>query len=205
MHFYRIGSVIICPTAKSLVFLTKCMYLWLGSCRVQWYLPLSAALGDFCVALQKGVVSQRLYTLPSKADSQPDCLLISRCEIPERAGGSIKIINKEVRISPYFWCGSRHCDRKRPFAGTKCLVELQEFLRENCIWFYNRAHVCRTAKTVFSVIPVALFTLVTVCACMRMCVSNSCWSLVGGVCRSGAHCQIISLSRLASTLTASNP
>lgn len=121
MHFHGIGSVIICPTAKSLVFLSKCMYLWLGSCRVQWYLPLSAALGGFCVPLQKGVVSQRLYTLPSKTDSQPTCLLISLCEIPER-GDSIKIINKEVRISPYFWCGSRRSDRRRPFTSKKCVL-----------------------------------------------------------------------------------
>ena len=80
------------------------------------------------MALQKGVVSPRLYTLPSKTDSQPACLLISLCEIPER-GDSIKIINKEVRISPYFWCGSRHCDRGEPFTDKKmCLVELKELV-----------------------------------------------------------------------------
>jgi len=41
---------------------------------------LSSAAG-FCVALQKGVASPRLYTSPSKMDSQPVCLLISLCEI----------------------------------------------------------------------------------------------------------------------------
>lgn len=124
MHFRRIGSVIICPTAKYLVFLAKCMYLPLWSCGVERYLPLSAVLGGFCVALQKGVVSPRLYTLRSKTDSQPARLLISLCEILKR-GDSIKIINKEVRISPYFWCGCRHCDKGRPFTDRKtCPVVL---------------------------------------------------------------------------------
>lgn len=74
MHFRRIGSVIICPTAKYLLFLAKCMYLSLWSCGVERYLPLSAVLGGFCVALQKGFVSPRLYTLRSKTDSQPASL-----------------------------------------------------------------------------------------------------------------------------------
>lgn len=51
------------------------------------YLPLSAVLGGFCVALQRGVVSPRLYTLRSKADSQPARLLISLCEILKKKGG----------------------------------------------------------------------------------------------------------------------
>lgn len=85
MRFHRIGSLIICPTAKTLVFLTKCMYLWLWHCGVQWYLPLSAVLGGFCVVLRIGVVSPRRYTLPSTTDSQAACLLISLCEIPEKS------------------------------------------------------------------------------------------------------------------------
>lgn len=95
MHFHRIGSVIICPTAKSLVILTKCMCLWLWSCRVQWYLPLSAVPRGLCVAFQKGVMSPSLYTSSSEADSQPVCLLTSLCEILERWwGDSIKNIQK---------------------------------------------------------------------------------------------------------------
>lgn len=180
MRFHRIGSVIICPTAKSLVFLTKCMYLWLWTCGVQWYLPLSAALGGFCVALQKGVVSPRLHTLPSKTDSQPACLLISLCEIPER-GDSIKIINKDARISPYFWCGFRHCDRA---IHPKKLVPwwAKRVRVVNCTRFNNSICVCSTAKTVhnFSVIPVALFTFATRCWCMCMCQCDTqlqitCW------------------------------
>lgn len=69
MHFHRIGSVIICPTANTLYFWAKCMYLSLWSCGLEWYLPLSAVLGGFCVVLQKGVVSPRLYTLRSKSSS----------------------------------------------------------------------------------------------------------------------------------------
>lgn len=62
---------------------------------------LSSARGGFCVALQKGAVSPRLHTFRGTTDSQPAYVLISLCEIPEGRGGSIKIINKEVRISPY--------------------------------------------------------------------------------------------------------
>ncbi len=93
MHFHGPGSVIICPTAKSLVFLTKCMYLWLWSCRAQWYLPLSAALGGFCVALQKVCCVPETRHL-TKQDGfpagRPAGLLISLCEIPERGGIRLK-------------------------------------------------------------------------------------------------------------------
>lgn len=64
---------------------------------------LSSARGGFCVALQKGAVSPRLHTFWGKTDSQPAYVLISLCEIRGGGGGdSIKIINKEVRTSPYF-------------------------------------------------------------------------------------------------------
>ena len=70
MHFHRIGSVIICPTAKSLVFLTKCMCLWLCGCRVQRYLPLSAALGGLlCGASGRCCVPETLHL--TKQDGFP--------------------------------------------------------------------------------------------------------------------------------------
>lgn len=165
MHFHGPGSVIICPTAKSLVFLTKCMYLWLWSCRAQWYLPLSAALGGFCVALQKVCCVPETRHL-TKQDGfpagRPARLLISLCEIPER-GDSIKIINKEVRISPYFWC--RRSDIGRPFTE-----------------FYTLVCVCSAAETLPQLSPVALFTFAAMCLCTCMCKWNTCWwSLVDGV------------------------
>lgn len=47
---------------------------------------LTAALGDICVALQKGVVSPRLHTSQRTTDSQPVCFPISPGEILETEG-----------------------------------------------------------------------------------------------------------------------
>ncbi|CAB1447272.1 unnamed protein product [Pleuronectes platessa] len=72
---------------------------------------LSSARGGFCVALQEGVVSQRLYTLPSKTDSQPALAPDKTLRNPRERGGEnlIRIINQEVVQSHLY---SSHCSRQ---------------------------------------------------------------------------------------------
>lgn len=88
MHFHRIGSAIICPTAKCLVLLAKCMYLSLPSCRAEWYLPLSAVLGGLlCGASERRCVPRARQIL-----SKPDKPLEN-----SRIGELIKIRSWEHR------------------------------------------------------------------------------------------------------------
>lgn len=116
---------------------------------------LSSARGPLCGASERCSVPETLHLTKQDgfpANLSPDKLLWN----PSEGGDSIKIINKEVRISPYFWCGSRHCDRRRPFTS-----------KNVCYW---AERVCEgkehlavgtfgTAQTVLLLIPLDLFTL----------------------------------------------
>lgn len=68
MHFHRIGSAIICPTAKCLVLLAKRMYLSLPSCGVEWYLPLSAVLGGLLCGASERCCVPRARQILGKPD-----------------------------------------------------------------------------------------------------------------------------------------
>ena len=88
-------------------------------------------------------------------------------------GDSIKIINKEGRISPYFWCGSRHCDRGRAVHWEK---------KKKVLLSWRNMFATLLKQTLSG--PLLPFLPLRLCVCTSACVNvtHSRWSLVGASC-----------------------